>query len=255
MYGLCAKPIRQPDKSRNMLPKKNLKKWFTSYLQVSVLAFLSKWLLVSLLIGLVVGSISAFFLASLQWVTDWRESHVWIIAGLPLGGLVIGLLYHYYGDTATKGNNLLIDEIHQPSKRIPLRMAPLVLFSTLLTHWVGGSAGREGTAVQIGGALSDQLSKSKYFSIDERKILICMGISAGFASVFGTPIAGAVFALEVLVVGRMRYDALLPCFLTAIVADYACRLWGIPHTHYTISIVPEMSLVNFLWVIFVWTYG
>jgi H+/Cl- antiporter ClcA len=232
-----------------MLNNKKIKEWFMSYLQVGVWAFLMKWIVVSVVVGTIVGSISAFFLTSLQWVTDWRESHLWIVACLPLGGLLIGLLYHYLGDTATRGNNLLIDEIHQPSKRIPLRMAPLVLFSTLLTHLVGGSAGREGTAVQIGGAISDQLSKSKYFSMDERRILICIGISAGFASVFGTPIAGAIFALEVLVIGRMRYDAVLPCFLTAILSDYVCRMWGVPHTHYVISEVPEMSLERFFLVI------
>jgi H+/Cl- antiporter ClcA len=132
-----------------MLNNKKIKEWFMSYLQVGVWAFLMKWIVVSVVVGTIVGSISAFFLTSLQWVTDWRESHLWIVACLPLGGLLIGLLYHYLGDTATRGNNLLIDEIHQPSKRIPLRMAPLVLFSTLLTHLVGGSAGREGTAVQI----------------------------------------------------------------------------------------------------------
>lgn len=234
-----------------MLYNERIKGWFKSYLQIATVVFLMKWLIVSLVVGLVVGCISAFFLSSLHFISDWRESHLWIIAGLPMGGLLIGLLYHHYGDRSSRGNNLLIDEIHQPSHRIPLRMAPLVLFSTLLTHLLGGSAGREGTAVQIGGAISDQLSKSKYFSAEDRKILICIGISAGFASVFGTPIAGAIFALEVLTIGRIRYEAILPCFLTAIIADYGCRFWEIPHTHYRITSIPELTPEIFFWTILV----
>ena len=109
-----------------------------------------KWILICALIGIFSGSASAFFLVALEWVTQFREHHNWIIWLLPIGGLCIGLVYHYYGKEVVKGNNLLLEEYENPQKTIPLKMAPLVLIGTLITHLFGGSAGREGTAVQMG---------------------------------------------------------------------------------------------------------
>ena len=207
--------------------------------------FLLKWLSIAIGAGILVGSASALLLVSLFWATDTREANKWIIWLLPFGGLVVGLMYHYWGKNVVKGNNQLIDELHSPKDIIPFKMAPLIYIGTVITHLFGGSAGREGTAVQMGGAIVDQLSKVFNFSKNDRKILIIMGISAGFASVFGTPLAGAIFALEVMVIGRMRYDAILPSFLAAVVADYTCNAWGVPHTHYHIDFVPEMSVLGF----------
>lgn len=216
---------------------------------VSPLQFVLKWLLLALLVGTLAGSASAFFLVSLQWVTDWREAHRWIIWLLPLGGFIVGCAYHYWGQEVVKGNNQLLEEFHRPTQIIPLKMAPLVLFGTLVTHLFGGSAGREGTAVQMGGAIADQFTKILRLSEQDRKILIIIGISAGFASVFGTPLAGTVFALEVLIVGRMRYEALLPSLLTALIADYTCTAWNVSHTHYAIPFVPKIGAESLLWVI------
>jgi H+/Cl- antiporter ClcA len=207
-----------------------------------------KWLLLSLAIGLCVGSASAFFLTSLNWVTDFRESHLWIIAFLPLGGLIIGLTYHYYGESVVKGNNQLLEELHSPKQIIPFRMAPLVLFGTLATHLFGGSAGREGTAVQMGGAIADRFTHLFKLSDTNRKIILIMGISAGFASVFGTPLAGAVFALEVMILLRKtRFEALLPSLLVAFVADYTCKAWNVGHTHYSILNVPPVTFQNIVY--------
>ena len=225
------------------------RKRFVSLEQIPLFFFLQKWLALALIIGLLAGSASAFFLVSLQWVTQWRESHLWVIALLPLGGLLIGLSYHYWGSSVVKGNNQLLEEFHSPKQIIPFRMAPLVLFGTLLTHAVGGSAGREGTAVQMGGAIADQFTKIFRLKNRDRKMLLIMGISAGFASVFGTPLAGAVFALEVLMVGRMRYEALLPSLLAAAVADYTCHAWAVEHTVYSIPWVPAINLSLFLWTL------
>lgn len=227
---------------------------FFKILQLSVdfiplLRFVIKWLLLAMIVGILAGSASAFFLVSLNWVTDWRESHRWIIWLLPIGGFIVGASYHYFGQEVVKGNNQLIEEFHSPKQVIPLKMAPLVLFGTLVTHLFGGSAGREGTAVQMGGAIADQFTKIFRLSTQDRKILIIIGISAGFASVFGTPLAGTVFALEVLVVGRIRYEALLPSLLTALVADYTCTAWEVAHTHYTIPFVPKMQADSLLWTI------
>lgn len=223
------------------------KKFLSSIEQVPTLVYLFKWFLICLILGIIVGGISAFFLLSLEWATNYRESHLWIIALLPLGGFVIGLSYHLYGKSVVKGNNLLLEEFHSPKKIIPFKMAPLVLFGTILTHLVGGSAGREGTAVQVGGAVADRFTKILKLSKRDRKIVLIAGISAGFASVFGTPLAGGIFALEVMILGRIRLDAIIPSFMAAVLANYFCEIWGVPHTHYHINTVAEMTPVNLLW--------
>lgn len=211
------------------------------------LAFLFQWTLICGLTGLMAGTASAFFLISLKWVGDVRDAHQWIIILLPASGFAIGILYHYWGKGIEKGNNLIIDEYHSPKKVIPVKMAPLVLIGTLLTHLFGGSAGREGTAVQMGASLSDQLSTLFRLNAQSRQIVLIAGISAGFASVFGTPLAGAIFALEVLVIGKMRYDALVPSLLAAFAGDYICSTWGVHHTHYAIPFVPQLSPILFVY--------
>ncbi|MFI1773265.1 voltage-gated chloride channel family protein [Thalassobellus citreus] len=226
-----------------------IKKFLLSIEQVPTLLYLVKWVFICLLLGAVAGSVSAFFLTSLEWATNYRESHLWIIWLLPIGGFIIGLSYHLYGNDVVKGNNLLLEEFHSPKKIIPFKMAPLVLFGTIVTHLFGGSAGREGTAVQIGGAIADQFTKILKLSKRDRQILLIAGISAGFASVFGTPLAGGIFALEVLVLGRIRLDAIIPSFMGAVFANYFCEIWNVSHTHYHISTVAEMNPVNLLWAL------
>jgi len=215
----------------------------------SCIAYIAKWLLLSVAIGAITGAVSAFFLTSLNWVTNWRESHVWVIALLPAAGLIVGLMYHYWGESVVKGNNLLLEEYERPKKIIPFKMAPLIITGTLATHLFGGSAGREGTAVQMGGAIADQFTRLLRLDNADRKIIILMGISAGFASVFGTPLAGAVFAPEVMVPGRISYKALLPCCLVAFIADFCCRAWQVPHTRYSIPTVPDVAPGTLLWAL------
>ncbi len=195
-----------------------------------------KWLAVLIPMAALIGSASAFFLWMLDAVTVFRFSNPWLLWFLPIGGLAVGWLYHRHGKSANDGNNLLIDEIHQPAAGVPRRMAPLILIGTLVTHLFGGSAGREGTAVQMGGSIAG--SFARVFKLDEAgvRVLLMAGVAAGFGSIFGTPIAGTVFALEVLVIGRMQYDALVPCFIASVVADWACHSWGIGHTQYHVAV-------------------
>lgn len=210
-----------------------------------------KWILICTLIGIFSGSASAFFLVSLEWVTEFRTTHNWIIWLLPFGGLLVGLSYYYWGESVVKGNNLLLEEYENPRKTISFKMAPLVLLGTLITHLFGGSAGREGTAVQMGGAIADQFIKIFKLDTPERKTLIILGISAGFASVFGTPLAGAIFALEVLYFSKINFKSIILSFLVAHVAYFTVELWKVKHTHYSIPIIPEITFTSLFYTILV----
>ena len=207
--------------------------------------YLARWSVRIAPVAAAVGSAVAFFLWALDVATRTRWAHPWLLWWLPVGGVVVGGLYHWRGKSAEGGNNLIMDEIHEPGGGVPGRMAPLVLFGTLVTHLFGGSAGREGTAVQMGGSLAstfDRLLFSRlpgWFQLDEeeRRILLQTGVAAGFGAVFGTPITGAIFALEVLAIGRLSYAALVPCLLAALLGDWVTGAWGIRHTEY-----PALSL-------------
>ena len=211
------------------------------FVNAALLANALKWAVWVTVVAVLAGSASALFLFALDWATRTREANRWLLWGLPFAGFAVGWLYLKLGRHVEAGNNLLIDEIHDPKKVVPLRMAPLVLFGTVVSHLFGASVGREGTAVQMGGALADQLTPLFKLKPEDRRVVLMAGISAGFASVFGTPLAGAVFALEVLATGRMRYEALLPCFIAAVVADQVGLWWGVQHTAYVLGAVPHIT--------------
>ena len=222
------------------------------------LLFILKWLFITIMTAVLVGSATAWFLIALDFVTIWRTNQIWVVNFLPLIGLGIGFAYHYFGEDAKKGNDLIL-EIHQATettstksssiKPIPLIMAPLVFISSLLTHLGGGSAGREGTAVQIGGAIADQFTSIFKLSSAERKTILIMGVSAGFAAVFGTPFAAAIFALEIMSFKKIKFENIIPSFLAAFGAHYICLAWQVKHTVYSIDIIPSITISALSWTL------
>lgn len=211
--------------------------------QISLLKYFTRWVLITTPVAIAIGSMVALFLWLLNRAIHFRFGHTWLLYLLPVAGIVIHLLYKWYGQSAERGNNLIIDEIHQPGAGVPKRMAPLILITTVITHLFGGSAGREGTAVQIGGSVANLFSG--WFKLDEtdKKTLLTAGVAAGFGAVFGTPLTGTIFALEVIAIGRINYTALLPCLIAGLVGDITVSAWGIKHTLYHVDLVDTGQLL------------
>lgn len=203
--------------------------------QYFILKYVLKWFLLTIPVAIISGSLVALFLYLLDLATHVRWDNPWLLFLLPLAGVAIVALYRFKGKNAEAGNNLVMDEIHKPGGGIPVRMAPFVLLTTVVTHLFGGSAGREGTAVQIGGSMAAWVSKILKLNREDRRILLISGVAAGFGAVFGTPIAGAIFALEVLAFGKIKYDALFPSMAASLIADMVCSAYGTTHTHYQVG--------------------
>lgn len=198
----------------------------------SILINFIKWFLLAFLSGTLVAIVISMFLKSLQLATYIRENNIWIIFLLPIGGAFVSYIYYKYGNNSSKGNNLIIQRINEGEVYIPFRMAPLVFLGTFITHLFGGSAGREGTGVQIGASISARLGKILKLNSEDTTIIIISGVSSGFGVVFGTPIAGTIFGLEVSTVGRMRYEAIIPCLVSSYIGNSIASLFNVQHTYY-----------------------
>lgn len=215
------------------------------------LTALCRWLTLGAVVGLACGVASAVFLLLLEVVTNLRVRDERLVYALPLAGLVIGLVYERFGERIKAGNNLIIDTIHDEGPEVPLRMAPMVLLGTVTAHLFGASVGREGTAVQMGASLADWISHRLRLGPELRLQLLAAGVAGGFGSVFGTPIAGTVFGLEFIVLGRLKYEALVPALVAAVIGDMTTRSLGVEHSRY--PIVPHVELTALLaakWVLF-----
>lgn len=202
----------------------------------------------SIIVGILSGTAAAIFLIALEWATLTRNNNTFIIWALPLAGIAIGLVYHHFGQEAARGNNLILEEIHNPKKILPIHMAPLVLGGTLLTHLFGGSAGREGTAVQMGASLSDQIARIFKIETDERKILLMAGAGAGFGAAIGTPLAGAIFGMEVIQIGKFKWSAWVECLIASFVGYYTSILLKAPHSQFPRLDIESFQVQTLLWV-------
>ena len=209
-----------------------------------------KWSLLSALCGVLAGVAASIFLILLDWATKARDQYPVIIWALPLAGFFIGWVYHHYGRDVAPGQNLILDEIHDPKKTVPMKMAPFILLGTVITHLFGGSAGREGTAVQMGASLSDQLTIVFKIEPDERKILLVAGAGAGFGAAIGAPWAGVVFGMEVINIGRLRLFAWFECLVASFVGYFTTLALGAPHSIYPQFKIPDFDFKTLGLVIF-----
>lgn len=212
------------------------------------LAVFIRWGIFSAFVGLFVGSFSTLFAFCLRQVTSFRTENPWLILCLPLAGVVIVFLYGVFRYKNDKGTNMVLSSIHAEAE-VPFRMAPLIFISTIITHLFGGSAGREGAALQLGGSIGQQLGKLFRFDEKDQRIVVMCGMSAAFSAIFGTPIAASIFSMEVVSVGVMYYAALVPCVFSSLVASKFANHMGIGPNVFKIRQMPLFEVVPSLKVI------
>lgn len=203
---------------------------------------LVKWICLAIVTGLVVGGVSSLFSFVLTEVTVFRETHLQMFFLLPVAGVIIVFLYKKIGKH-DGGVNQVFSTVTSKDD-VAFRSAPLIFISTTLTHLTGGSAGREGAAIQLGGSIGNQLGR--WFRLDEqdRHVMVMSGMSAAFAALFGTPMAAAIFAMEVVSVGVMYYTALVPCVIASLIATNFAAGLGIHPEVFHVSKIPELTVVN-----------
>ncbi|MCU4482354.1 voltage-gated chloride channel family protein [Acinetobacter ursingii] len=221
-------------------------KVFPSSEYTQIIRYTAYWVVASVMIGLISGLSSSLIFVCFDLANQTRISYPWLVYFLPFIGLLIGYLFYYYGTPIEKGTHLLIDEIHHPRAFIPKRMTPLVFFTAILTQIFGGSAGREAPAVQLSGALTDHITQAFRVPGDNRKIFLIASIGSGFAAIFGLPLAGAIYGLEITALGKLRYSAVFPCFVSALVASQIPELFHIshPHQYYVVSSFPDFNFTT-----------
>ena len=202
-----------------------------------------RWCIAAAILGVVLGFTGVAFHNLLSLVTQLRTAAPMMVFGLPFAGLLIVFMYQKAGGGADQGTNLVLSAIHS-GKKLPFRMAPLIFVGTILTHMFGGSSGREGAALQIGGSIGNTLGRILKLDDKDKNILIMCGMSACFSAMFGTPAAAAVFSLEVISVGVMYYAALLPCVLSAVIARGISKAMGVEAIRFTLNDIASIDLLS-----------
>lgn len=200
-----------------------------------------KWVAFSILVGILTGLIGSAFSIALYNITQFRLAHSWMIFFLPLCGIGVVLTYRLFGIQRDEGTNLVISAI-QSTKEVPGSMAPIIFITTLLTHLGGGSAGREGAALQMGGSIGSTVGKLFRFDSKNKKILIMCGMAGVFSALFGTPMSATIFSMELISVGVMYYAALLPSAISSLIAYQIAKYLGVKHELFILSNIP-----NFTW--------
>ena len=207
-----------------------------------------KWILISLLLGSICGPIGALFHHAIDKVTELREMHHFLVYLMPLGGILIVFLYHSAGLHNEPGTNTIIQSVRQ-QESVPKILAPAIFLATIITHLVGGSSGREGAALQIGGSIATTLGHFLKFDEKDMSILIMCGMSAVFSALFGTPITATIFSIEVISVGVFYYSALVPCLCSSLVAHFSAQMLGCSSVSYTLKellVIDAHSFVSLL---------
>ncbi len=216
---------------------------------LSILKALVKWLALGCAIGGIVGTAASLFGRVLMLANSWRGNCPALVLALPLGGLLIVFLYRISKNSDDRGTNTVISSIHS-STHIPFRMAPLIFISTAITHLLGGSAGREGAALQLGGSIAGKLGSALRMNDNDKRLIIMSGMSAGFSALFGTPLAAAIFSMEVVSVGIMHYSALVPCVSAALIAQLVAQWFRIPPEVFPVMCDPLTAVSFFKTVLF-----
>ncbi len=201
------------------------------------------WTIAAIFVGLAVGAFASVFGLAMSFVIKLRTEHTWIIYFLPVGAILITFIYKHILKEKDSGTNTVIAAI-QSEGRLPFRLAPLIFISTLITHLVGGSAGREGAALQMGGAIGNGIGRALRLNTTDKKTMIMCGMSAAFSALFGTPMAAAIFSMEVISVGIMHYAALVPCVISSLVARSVASHMGLHGEEYLISVIPAFTIKN-----------
>ena len=202
-----------------------------------------KWIIFAIIVGAIVGLCGTAFYFALSLVTVLRTQNTWLIFLLPLGGLGIVAMYRILHNEKDTGTNLVISAIHSDDE-LPLRMAPLIFVSTLITHLFGGSAGREGAALQMGGSIGNALGKLFHFDDKDKHVMIMCGMSAAFSALFGTPMAAAILPMEMVSVGVMYYIALVPCVISSLVAHGIAYSFGVSNEMFIIRSIPKFGIMT-----------
>ncbi len=204
---------------------------------------LIKWLLIATVVGIFGGVIGSIFHICIDYVTEYRTEYPILIYFLPLGAVLIAFLYHLVKNAGQLDTNRVLNSV-KGDERVPTVMAPLIFVSTVITHLLGGSAGREGAALQLGGSIGYRLGKIFRLNEQDLHLVVMAGMSAVFSALFGTPLTALFFSLEVTTVGIIQYSGLIPCAISSLAASMIAKLFGLFPVHFSGISFPALSVIT-----------